>query len=470
MTAGTNVCLLATSVLELCKAPVTSGGFVHFIEFGGTFVNGTMQINAKGHLTIGGCDVVELAQQYGTPLYVFDEEAVRQRAEDYKQALGSLPKSQIIYAGKAFLTVGMAALAKQLGLGLDVVSGGELYTALEAEFPPEDILFHGNNKSISELQYALDAGVGRIVVDSFYELQVLSQLAESKGVVVSILLRLTPGVEAHTHSYIQTGQLDSKFGLAIGNGAAMEAVREAQGLPNIQLMGVHCHIGSQIFDTEAFDATVLLMMDFMAAAAQEGHYLSELDLGGGLGIRHTNDDDPMDVTSFGRFLAQRLQEAAQERGLPLPKLLIEPGRSLVGEAGTTLYTVGVIKELPGIRTYASVDGGMTDNPRVSLYQAVYEGLVANKMEEEAAHTYTVAGKCCESGDKLLFDVCLPQLESGDILAVPSTGAYNYSMSSNYNQLPRPAVVCVYDGTSEIMVEREQYQDLVRLHKIPQRWR
>ncbi len=433
-------------------------------------MNGTMQVNAQGHLTIGGCDAVELARTYGTPLYVFDEEAVRQRAAEYRQALSSLADSEVIYAGKAFLTVGMAALVKQLGLGLDVVSGGELFTALQASFPPERIFFHGNNKSESELNAALDADVGRIVVDSLYELQQLSQLARARGVTARIYLRLTPGVEAHTHSYIQTGQSDSKFGLAIAGGAAMKAVRQAQELANIQLLGVHCHIGSQIFDTSAFDATVLLMMDFMAAAAQEGHYIKELDLGGGLGIRHTDDDDPMDVKMFGEFLADRLQEAAQERGLPVPKLLIEPGRSLVGEAGTTLYTVGVIKELPGIRTYASVDGGMGDNPRVSLYQAVYEGLVANRMMEPGNHTYTVAGKCCESGDKLLFDVELPKLEPGDILAVPSTGAYNYSMSSNYNLLPRPAVVSVYQGTSEVMVEREQYQDLTRLHKIPQRWR
>ncbi len=432
-------------------------------------MTGTMTINQAGHLEIGGCDTVTLARQYGTPLYVMDEEAVRHRAEQYSQSLRGLEDSEIIYAGKALLTVGIAALVKQMGLSLDVVSGGELYAAAQAQFPMEKIYFHGSNKSAHELKMAVDYGVGRIVVDSLYELELLSDILVQSNRECDILLRLTPGVEAHTHSHIQTGQSDSKFGFGIATGQAKAGVEAASKLPNVHLRGIHCHIGSQIFEVSPFKAAVESMMDFLAETNNAGYGLRELDIGGGLGIRHTPEDDTLDIEEYGQFLVKTVRQAAQARGLPIPKLMIEPGRSLVGEAGTTLYAVGTIKELPGIRTYVSVDGGMGDNPRVSLYGAEYTGLAASKMNASETKVYTVAGKCCESGDKLLFDVELPVLVPGDILAVPATGAYNYSMASNYNMLPRPAMVSVYQGESELLVEREQYHDLVRLHRIPERW-
>lgn len=432
-------------------------------------MNGTMTVNKQGHLVIGGCDVVELAKQYGTPLYVLDEEEIIQKADQYLGALSGLADYEIIYAGKAFLTVGMCKLLTKLGLSLDVVSGGELYTALRADFPAEKIYFHGNNKSVSELRMALDAKIGRIVVDNLYELSLLSEMAQSYGIEAEILLRVTPGVEAHTHSYIQTGQLDSKFGIGLQDGQAFRAMEQAWQLPGIRVRGIHCHIGSQIFDVTSFGIAIDLMMDFMLELSQAGMAVDELDIGGGLGIRYTQDDSPVPIREFGKILTDKLLKAAKLRDIPVPKLLLEPGRSLVGEAGTTLYTVGTIKDVPGIRTYASVDGGMGDNPRVALYQAEYTGIVANKANGNQDFVYTIAGKCCESGDMLIFDAKLPQLQAGDVLAVLSTGAYNFSMASNYNMLPRPAVVTVYQGSSELVVERESYEDLIRLHKTPARW-
>ncbi len=427
-----------------------------------------MDINAEGHLEIGGCDTIRLAKEYGTPLYILDEEAVVQNSREYLQSLQRLPRSQVVYAGKAFLTLGMCRIVDKLGLGLDVVSGGELYTALQAEFPAERIYFHGNNKSLFELESAIQAGVGRIVVDNRYELELLSQLAIKHHTQVSVLLRVTPGVEAHTHTYIQTGQEDSKFGVGLANDAALAMLKCIKALPNIDLKGVHCHIGSQIFDISCFKIAIDLMFDFIVQAAHHGIVVDELDLGGGLGIRYTEADDPVSITKFGHLLTETVLTACQQRSLTVPKIIIEPGRSLVGEAGTTIYEVGAIKDIPGIRKYASVDGGMGDNPRVALYQAQYHAIVANKPNETADFVYTIAGKCCESGDMLIHDGKLPFLEPGDILAILSTGAYNYSMASNYNLIPRLAVVTVYKGESELLVERESYADLVRLQKIPDR--
>ncbi|NLY11909.1 MAG: diaminopimelate decarboxylase [Firmicutes bacterium] len=428
-----------------------------------------MKINSLGHLTIGGCDTVELAKEFGTPLYVFDEEEVRNKAQAYLQAFAKLPDFEVIFAGKSFLTLGMCHLIDNLGLGLDVVSGGELYTALKAKFPVEKIYFHGNNKSKDELEMAIQAGIGRIVVDNLYELDLLAGLVKKHRCSADIYLRISPGVEAHTHTYIQTGQEDSKFGIPLAHDQALLAVKKAASIPGINLKGIHCHIGSQIFEVESFGVAIDIMVGFMKTALDHGIELTELDIGGGLGIRYTDKDVPVSIAEYGEAVVTELFKSAEKHGIRMPKLLVEPGRSIVGEAGTTLYTIGAIKDIPGVRTYVAVDGGMVDNPRVALYQAEYKAIVANKATQKANGVYSVAGKCCETGDMLIFDAELPILEPGDILAVLSTGAYNYSMSSNYNMLPRPAVVSVYEGNAELLVERETYEDLLTKHRVPERW-
>ncbi len=428
-----------------------------------------MTINATGNLEIGGCDLVDLANKYGTPLYVFDESLVIKRAQEYIKALEDLPNYEVAYASKAFISVGMAKLIANLGLSIDVVSGGELFIVLQAGFPAEKIYFHGNNKSPEELQQALDAKVGRIVVDNIYELELLSRLAQQSGQTANVLLRLTPGVDAYTHTYIRTGQSDSKFGISLSHNQALEGVKLCISLPNIELKGIHCHIGSQIFDVSSYPVAIDIMMDFIAQAKTIGIKLDELNLGGGLGIPYLPEDEPVSIGAYGKLLTDSLTHASQKYNVELPKIIVEPGRSLVGEAGTTLYSIGSIKEIKGGRTYAAVDGGMTDNLRVALYQARYHGVVANKANYKNDTPYTIVGKSCESGDVLINDIYLPRLTPGDILAVFSTGAYNYSMSSNYNAIPRPPVITVYQGQSEVLIERENYQDLVRLHKVPSRW-
>ena len=429
-----------------------------------------MEITGDGRLVIGGCDAVVLAETYGTPLYVIDEKVVRGRCRAYREGFErTYPAYRVVYAGKALLTTAICRIIEEEGLGLDVVSGGELYTALAAGFPVDRIYFHGNNKSIDELDMALRAGVHRIVVDNLYELDLLSQMAAGRGVTASVLIRATPGVEAHTHSYIQTGQLDSKFGFGIASGAALAAARAALEKPNIKLQGFHCHIGSQIFDIASYEAAGRAMFDFLETVRSElGYVAAELNMGGGLGIRYSGSDVSMNPAEFAAWLGEFIKKEAARRGYPEPLLLIEPGRSIVGEAGTTLYTIGASKDIPGIRTYVCVDGGMADNPRVALYQAKYEAIIANRANETPSLTVSVAGKCCESGDMLIWDLKVPRYEPGDVLAVFSTGAYNYSMASNYNRLPRPAMVLVCDGKSDLIVKREAYEDLVRLDRIPAR--
>lgn len=431
---------------------------------------GTMEIGENGHLFIGGCDTVELAKKWGTPLYVMDEAEIRRRARAYKQVLEeNYPDTHVIYAGKTFMTMAMCRLMEDEGLGLDLVSGGELYTAIAAGFPAENIYLHGNNKSIQELEMALEQGVGRIVVDNLYELETLEDLAKSRKEKVKILLRVTPGVEAHTHSYIQTGQVDSKFGLGVQNGLAEKAIQRANQLQHVELVGLHCHIGSQIFGLDSFDVTIEVMLGFMAKLKGELDWdCKELSLGGGLGIRYTAEDPDVSIEEFGKRMTGKLKSEAAKHGLALPKLIVEPGRSIAGEAGTTLYSIGSIKQIPGVRKYVAVDGGMGDNPRVALYQAEYQALLANRAKEEATDLVSIAGKCCESGDMLIWDLALPEAKSGDILAVFCTGAYNYSMASNYNRLPRPAVVLVADGKADLIVQRESYEDLVHLDEIPKR--
>ncbi|MBC7544998.1 MAG: diaminopimelate decarboxylase [Candidatus Sericytochromatia bacterium] len=412
-------------------------------------------VNDAGHLTIGGCDALELAATFGTPLYVFDEQLIRDNLRAYRAAIpGSL------YAAKAFLTVAMAQLVASEGVGLDVVSGGELATALRAGFPAERIVMHGNNKSPAELAEAVSAGVGRIVVDSHRELLMLDEIARSMQRHPAIHLRITPGIKPDTHTYIQTGQLDSKFGTPIADGQAQQLIIDALNCSSIRLSGLHCHIGSQLFDLAGLEAAMRLMVDLMAETrAATGAALPELNIGGGLGIRYRNQDTPPDIATYAAHLIETITARCAVHDLPVPRLLCEPGRSIVGEAGVTLYTVGTIKDVPGIRTYLAVDGGMTDNPRPALYEAVYEATVASRPAAPATKIVTVAGKCCESGDILIRDVALPEPQPGDILAVFATGAYNYAMASHYNRLPKPAVVFCKDGEAHLIVERETYADL-----------
>ncbi len=434
------------------------------------YLRGSMRINDAGHLEIGGCDTVQLAQTYGTPLYVLDESMVRARCRAYRLGFEeSYPDAEVLYAGKALLTTAMCRIVEQEGLSLDVVSGGELYTALAADFPAERIYFHGNNKSRQELQMAVEAGIHRVVIDNFYEIELLAEVADACAQDVSVLLRVTPGVEAHTHSYIQTGQDDSKFGFGLASGAAAQAAKRCLESGRLVLKGFHCHIGSQIFDVTSFEAAGKAMFGFLEELRCEtGFVARELNLGGGLGIRYTKGDVSMDPADYAKRLGGFVKAEAEANDYPLPRILVEPGRSIVGEAGTTLYTIGSSKEIPGIRTYVAVDGGMGDNPRVALYEAKYEAMIASRAAAPLAETVSIAGKCCESGDMIIWDLEVPQWSSGDILAVFATGAYNYSMASNYNRLPRPAMLLVNEGSADIIVERERYEDLIRHDRIPLR--
>jgi diaminopimelate decarboxylase len=427
---------------------------------------GTFKINYKQHLEIGGCDTVDLARQYGTPLYVMDEELIRDNCRRYLRALKkNYPRGKIIYAGKALLVKAMVNLVKEEGLGLDVVSGGELYTALITGFPCEQIYFHGNNKLRSEMKEALEAGVGRIVVDSIAELKELAGLAREYNQKTPILLRVKPGIEAHTHDYVRTGQDDSKFGISLSE--APDAVRFALDPDSfLELMGFHCHIGSQILQLEPFRLAAEVMLKFMSdIRAETGFVARELDIGGGLGIRYREEDQPPSIEAFVENIAGAVRKYAQEYNYPLPELMLEPGRSIAGEAGITLYTVGVVKDVPGVRRFVSVDGGMMDNIRPALYGAGYEAVLANKAVQEPVETVTIAGKACESGDLLIENTILPPVEKGDLLAVFSTGAYCYSMASNYNRNPRPAVIFVRNGKSRVIVRRETYEDLVALDEL-----
>ncbi|MFA5384629.1 MAG: diaminopimelate decarboxylase [Eubacteriales bacterium] len=431
--------------------------------------HGTMNINSQGRLEIGGCDTVELAHRFGTPLYVLDESLFRQNCRDYYQSFTAEYKAGVLYAAKALLTLSVCRMIEEEGLGLDLVSGGELYTAVQAGFPMDRVYFHGNNKSPEEIRFALKSGVGRFVVDNIYELELLDYLSGENQFKAQVVLRLTPGIEAHTHEYIKTGQIDSKFGLVIENGQALAAIERALSMENIVLNGLHCHIGSQIFELDSYNHCASVMMDFCAGVYnQTGWMPRELDLGGGLGIYYSGGDRPPRVREYADNIMRVIDEKARLSGLATPMVIVEPGRSICGPAGTTLYTVGAIKEIPGIRTYVAVDGGMGDNPRPALYQARYEACLANKTAQEPVQLVSVAGKCCESGDMLIWDIKLPGVEAGDIMAVSCTGAYNYAMSMNYNRLPRPAMVTVYDGVADLILERESYEDIIGRDRVPDR--
>lgn len=426
-------------------------------------VYGTQVINEKGHLEIGGVDTISLAEAYGTPLFVYDVKDIRDRANQFHEAFQSQKVNyQIAYASKAFSCIAMMELANELGLSLDVCSDGELFTALQAGFPAERIHFHGNNKTPQELEMAVKEKIGCIVVDNFTELTWLMALTESERVEMEVLIRITPGVEAHTHEYISTGQEDSKFGFDLNSGQADEAIKMILSHKFLQLQGVHSHIGSQIFRAEGFEEAVKeIYRSIKKWDAELNYYPKVLNVGGGFGIRYAAGDEPLPLHEYIDKMVEAARVEASSMNRPMPEMWIEPGRALVGEAGTTLYSIGSRKDIPEVRTYVSVDGGMTDNIRPALYQAEYTALLANRAEDLLEETVSIAGKCCESGDMLIWDLMLPQVSQGDVLAVFSTGAYGYSMANNYNRILRPAVVFVENGHHECVIDREVLTDLTR---------
>lgn len=423
-----------------------------------------LSINEKGHLAISGCDAVELARQYGTPLYVMSEDEIRRVCRSYVESFQNFygGNGRPIYASKAFSCKEMCRIVTSEGLDVEVVSGGELYTALEAGVSGKHIHFQGNNKSCSELAFAVDSAVGNIVVDNLQELHRLDQIAGEKGVVQPVSLRVKPGIGAHTHEFIRTGQVDSKFGLDLASGEAFQAAKLAVQAEHLRLIGLHCHIGSQIMEKEPFVHAAEVMLGLLRQIKEElGLELDHLNLGGGFGIHYKETDDFIPYNEYMEAVSAKIHEKCAAFGLKLPQIYIEPGRSIAGEAGITLYTVGAIKEIPGVRNYVSIDGGMFENPRYALYQADYTCLLANKASQPADYIATIAGKCCESGDLIQEHTPVQRPEEGDILAVLSTGAYNYSMSSNYNRNLRPPCVMVREGQSRVVIKGEIYQDLIR---------
>ncbi len=423
---------------------------------------GTMKVN-DNILEIGGKSVLELKEEFKTPLYVVDEQLVRETCRTYKDSFThSEIETEVIYASKAFQNIAMCKLIAEEGLGIDVVSGGELYTAIQADFPRHKIYMHGNNKSVEELTMALNEGIGTIIIDNEQEMDKIEALCKDMDLTVNALLRVNPGVEAHTHEYIQTTNNDSKFGESIYDEKVFRFVSRLSESDYIHFKGFHCHIGSQIHEEESFFLGASIMLDFIQTVREKCQFTTtELNLGGGFGIYYNEEDTPMDVSSFLKQLLVKIKEKCENLDFPIPKLMIEPGRSIISNAGTTLYTVGGTKETYGGRDYVFIDGGMGDNPRPALYCAIYEVAIANKMNDENTGIYTIAGKCCESGDIIRKDAPLPQAEIGDIIAVASTGSYNYSMASNYNRIGKPAVVFVKDGEARITTKRETYEDLIK---------
>lgn len=426
-------------------------------------LHGTMSVKNR-NLYIGGVKCENVAKKYETPLYIFDEKLIRKNCRDYVNYFKVKENNnKVAYAGKAFLPRYMCQLIKEENLYLDVVSGGELYTAYKSQFPMEKILFHGNNKTIDEIEMGLKLGVGIFVVDNFYELELIEEICERYNTIQDIYFRITPGIEAHTHEYIKTGQIDSKFGFALANGDLYEALERVKKYKNINLIGLHAHIGSQIFQVDPYMDTVDIMMNLVKKIKEDYNIeIKEIDLGGGIGVYYTKHDTPKTIKEFCESIINRVESVCQKLKISKPVLIIEPGRSIVANAGSTLYTIGSIKDIKDIRTYVSVDGGMTDNIRPYLYQAGYECAVINKIGLDKINQVTVAGKCCESGDILITDTDIMEIKSGDILITTSTGAYGYSMSSNYNKIPKPAVVFVKDGKSKLICKRQSYKDLISL--------
>ncbi len=428
------------------------------------FVSDCLNVNNKNHLTIGGCDTVELVKKFGTPVIVYDETEIRKNCRAFVSSIEENynGNGKVLYASKAFSCKEMYRIVNSENMGIDVVSGGELYTALSVGFPPDNIYFHGNNKKLGELEQAVDAGVGRIVVDNLTELAVLNEIAKEKGKKVGIMFRIKPGIDAHTHDFVRTGQIDSKFGLALETGEAMCGVKTALALENVELKGVHCHIGSQIFDIDPFELAAEVMLKFIKDIKDEtGVTLTELNLGGGFGIKYLESDKPQAYSNYMNNVAKVVISKCDEYNLPVPYIIIEPGRSIVGATAVTLYTVGAVKEIPNIRNYVSVDGGMVDNPRYILYSSDYSVVCANKINDKRDFVATIAGKCCESGDLIQENVALAKVTPDDILAVLSTGAYNYSMASNYNRIPRPPVVMARDGEARLIIKGESYEDIIK---------
>ncbi|MBQ6794937.1 MAG: diaminopimelate decarboxylase [Clostridia bacterium] len=421
-------------------------------------------VNALNHLTIGGCDSVELCEKYGTPLYVMDENLVREHCRLYKNSIDECYDGNglVFYASKALCNLEMIRIVDSEGLGADSVSAGELYTVLKAGMSSEKICVHGNNKTDEEIEFAVKNKVGRIVVDNITELEKIDRAAKANNTKQKVLFRIKPGIDAHTHEFVMTGQIDCKFGFALETGEAREAICEALKYENIIVGGVHCHIGSQIFESEPFKEAARVLVRFMAdIKAETGFEMCELNLGGGFGVTYTEKDDPIKFNKYIEEVSVVIKEECKKHSLSLPFIMMEPGRSIVGTAGTTLYKAGAIKDIPNVRRYVSVDGGMGDNPRYILYQSEYTALVANKAGDEKTEVVTLAGKCCESGDLLGENMPIQKVESGDIIAVLTTGAYNFSMASNYNRIPRPAMVMVKDGESRVIVKRETFEDLIK---------
>jgi len=416
--------------------------------------------NKKGHLEIGGVDTLELAKRFGTPLYVVDENTVRNACRSYKRAFSGYKKAQVIFASKALSVKAVLKIIKEEGIGADVSTSGELYTALKAGLNPKNIYFHGNNKLKDEIIYALKSGIHCFVVDNFDELSLLDKLTNKFGVKANIMFRVNPGIEAHTHDFIKTGAVDSKFGISRSD--IKKAVSLALSCRYLNFLGLHSHIGSQIFDVKPFEAEVEVLFKLMSGIKKDfGIECKELNIGGGVGIAYCEKDNPPDLKKYASAVMRSVKKLSKRYSLKEPKLIMEPGRSLVGRAGVTLYSVGTVKNIPGIRTYAVIDGGMTDNPRYILYQAKYEAFPASRMKAKRAHSVTIAGRACESGDVVIKDIKLPSLKRGDVIAVASTGAYNYSMASNYNRMPRPAMVLVKKGKARLIVRRETKEDIVR---------
>lgn len=425
---------------------------------------GEQQVNEAGHLMIDGADAVELAHTYGTPLIAYDVSAIRQQIRRFKKVFERNQVDYAVsYASKAFATVGMFQLVNQEDAHIDVVSGGELYTAIKAGFPMEKVSFHGNNKSRAELEMAVDHHIGVVILDNFHEIELLSEILKEKQQTIKVMLRLTPGVSAHTHKYDQTGQEDSKFGFDIQSGQAQKALQQVLANSQLEMLGIHAHIGSQIFEVNGFVMAAQKLVDLAADWQKKFNFETRvLNIGGGFGIQYTKEDDPLAPEEFVDAIVKAVQKQVTLRQLKMPAIWIEPGRSIAGPAGYSLYTIGSRKEVPGIRPYVTVDGGMGDNIRPALYEAKYEAVVANQATAKPDETVRIAGKYCESGDILIQKQALPKSQPGDVLVIPATGAYGYSMASNYNRNPRPAVVFVEKGKAQVIVKRESYEDLVKL--------
>lgn len=428
----------------------------------------TTKVNKAGNLEIGGCDLVELAQKYETPLYVIDETTLRTICREYKKAFSGYEKVKMMYASKSLMTMAIAKIINSEGFGFDVVSGGEIYTVYKSGVDMSKVLFNGNNKSYDELNLALEVGVGRISVDNFFELSLLNEIAKSKKKNIDILLRITPGIECHTHEYIQTGHLDSKFGFDLTQVyEAIELIQEQY--TNLNPRGFHAHIGSQIFETKIYEDEIeILIKEIALIKTKFGITFDEINIGGGLGVKYTEAEYPPSVFEIGKLIVKALNKNIKKYSIPVPTLYLEPGRSIISTSGVTLYTVGSSKQVPHGTKYWAVDGGMADNPRPSMYQAKYTAQVANKPESSNSQKVTIAGKFCESGDILIKDINLPELEEGDILCVFNTGAYNYSMASNYNRFQKPAAALVNNSQSDIIIKRESLDDLISHDVVPNR--